>query len=136
MPTSTTVGSASPPFPNTVNAVITCLHLSLQLIEVLEAEGKNLKGVRQEFIDKTLVGLAAWITASNRGLISWGMVVLQKPVGKRDGVCCRVNCLGGGRSVLRARGHSFMGKFTTKQQINTGGVLGGWLFLEGRTRRA
>eukprot|EP00904_Undaria_pinnatifida_P006109 jgi/Undpi1/2628/HiC_scaffold_13.g06007.m1 len=56
------------------------------LIEVLKAEGKDLKGVRQEFIEKTLVGLAAWVTASSRDLISWGIVVLQKPVGKPNGV--------------------------------------------------
>lgn len=53
---------------------------------MLKAEGKDLKGVRQEFIEKTLVGLAAWVTASSRDLISWGIVVLQKPVGKPNGV--------------------------------------------------
>lgn len=59
------------------------MHLSSQLMEVLEAEGKNLKGVRQEFVAKTLAGLAAWKTASDRGLMSWGIIVLQKPVGSK-----------------------------------------------------
>ncbi|CAM9353219.1 unnamed protein product, partial [Laminaria digitata] len=53
------------------------------LMEVLEAEGKNLKGVRQEFVAKTLAGLTAWKTASDRGLMSWGIIVLQKPVGSK-----------------------------------------------------
>lgn len=47
---------------------------------MLEAEGKDLKGVRQEFVAKTLIGLAAWKAASDRGLMSWGMIALQKPV--------------------------------------------------------
>lgn len=54
--------------------------LPLQVIEVLEAEGKNLKGVRQEFVAKMLIAMADWKTASDRGLMSKGIIVLQKPV--------------------------------------------------------
>lgn len=68
------------PFPPKTKTA-TLLHLPCQLIEVLEAEGKDLEGVRQEFVAKTLIGLAAWNTAWDRHLISWGMIVLQKPVG-------------------------------------------------------
>ena len=72
--------SPVPPKPKTA----TLLHLPSQLIEVLEAEGKDLQGVRQEFVAKTLIGLAAWNTAWERNLISWGMIVLQKPVGEQS----------------------------------------------------
>lgn len=54
---------------------------------MLKADGKHLKGVRQEFVEETLVVHQAWVTAASRGLINWGIVVLQKkPVGKRNGV--------------------------------------------------
>eukprot|EP00904_Undaria_pinnatifida_P006112 jgi/Undpi1/2630/HiC_scaffold_13.g06009.m1 len=49
-----------------------------ELIKVLKADGKDLKGVRQEFVEETLVVHQAWVTAASRGLINWGIVVLQK----------------------------------------------------------
>ncbi|CAN0002564.1 unnamed protein product [Laminaria digitata] len=55
------------------------------LYEVLAAK-RNGMDVGEQFTDAMLKGFAAWKSAAGSGLLQWGFVVLQKPVGKRNGV--------------------------------------------------
>ena len=54
----------------------------LQQHETLASGRSNMTGVREQFVDDMLKGLVAWKSAHARGLLRWGFMVLQKPVGK------------------------------------------------------
>lgn len=62
--------------------------------------------VGEQFTDTMLKGFAAWKSAAGSGLLQWGFVVLQKPVGKRNGVLRALlflkAVLAGGQSVAHS----------------------------------
>lgn len=77
-------------------------------MEVLSAKRNDMKDVGVQFMDEILKGLLAWKSVEGRGLLRWGDVVLQKPVGGRArwraaGVACFNDCF-----TRRARRRSFV----------------------------